>query len=105
MFRGLAFQYGDPETDIPVGTMGLLMDPEHALFRDFPTEFHSNWQWWPIAKASRPVILDITPDEYRPIRSEEHTSELQSRGHLVCRLLLEKKKTRPHAAAQDDRGK
>src|SRR5439155_4470101 len=30
-------------------------------------------------------ILDLT-------RSEEHTSELQSRGHLVCRLLLEKKK-------------
>src|SRR5437870_8625331 len=29
------------------------------------------------------------PDGYR---SEEHTSELQSRGHLVCRLLLEKKK-------------
>src|SRR5690625_6665389 len=28
-----------------------------------------------------------------PPRSEEHTSELQSRGHLVCRLLLEKKKT------------
>src|SRR5437870_6596608 len=32
------------------------------------------------------------------VRSEEHTSELQSRGHLVCRLLLEKKKKRsmPH---------
>src|SRR5215510_15362919 len=29
---------------------------------------------------------------HRPLRSEEHTSELQSRGHLVCRLLLEKKK-------------
>src|SRR5690625_6762126 len=29
---------------------------------------------------------------YRIVRSEEHTSELQSRGHLVCRLLLEKKK-------------
>src|SRR5207253_8943756 len=28
----------------------------------------------------------------RVVRSEEHTSELQSRGHLVCRLLLEKKK-------------
>src|SRR5690625_6807741 len=27
------------------------------------------------------------------VRSEEHTSELQSRGHLVCRLLLQKKKT------------
>src|SRR5690625_6846378 len=32
---------------------------------------------------------------FRPaVRSEEHTSELQSRGHLVCRLLLEKKKYR-----------
>src|SRR5207253_8779022 len=30
--------------------------------------------------------------EYQSERSEEHTSELQSRGHLVCRLLLEKKK-------------
>src|SRR5690625_7001945 len=30
--------------------------------------------------------------EYVKKRSEEHTSELQSRGHLVCRLLLEKKK-------------
>src|SRR5690625_5615489 len=29
--------------------------------------------------------------ELKPPRSEEHTSELQSRGHLVCRLLLEKK--------------
>src|SRR6266508_1353149 len=29
---------------------------------------------------------------YAALRSEEHTSELQSRGHLVCRLLLEKKK-------------
>src|SRR5207253_11447869 len=31
-------------------------------------------------------------DRNRNVRSEEHTSELQSRGHLVCRLLLEKKK-------------
>src|SRR2546429_5636209 len=33
-------------------------------------------------------------------RSEEHTSELQSRLHLVCRLLLEKKKTKPHASTR-----
>src|SRR5436305_5483921 len=31
-------------------------------------------------------------EEFRIVRSEEHTSELQSRPHLVCRLLLEKKK-------------
>src|SRR5690625_6702837 len=34
----------------------------------------------------------ITCTASRSARSEEHTSELQSRGHLVCRLLLEKKK-------------
>src|SRR5690554_7317178 len=32
-----------------------------------------------------------------PVRSEEHTSELQSRPHLVCRLLLEKKKKKKQA--------
>src|SRR5207253_8833351 len=37
--------------------------------------------------APRALHPGATPD-----RSEEHTSELQSRGHLVCRLLLEKKK-------------
>src|SRR5439155_16074335 len=35
-----------------------------------------------------------TCEELEAARSEEHTSELQSRGHLVCRLLLEKKKCR-----------
>src|SRR3712207_8969942 len=41
-------------------------------------------------------VLDLSgnPDPHRlPPRSEEHTSELQSRQYLVCRLLLEKKKT------------
>src|SRR2546421_9372251 len=33
---------------------------------------------------------------FRPTRSEEHTSELQSRSDLVCRLLLEKKKKKKH---------
>src|SRR2546422_4868461 len=36
-------------------------------------------------------------------RSEEHTSELQSRLHLVCRLLLEKKKTSPADAGESPR--
>src|SRR2546422_5306016 len=40
-----------------------------------------------ISKASAPVLIAV-----RDVRSEEHTSELQSRLHLVCRLLLEKKK-------------
>src|SRR5690625_6623735 len=37
-------------------------------------------------------IGDYYREDSKKSRSEEHTSELQSRGHLVCRLLLEKKK-------------
>src|SRR5688572_32264906 len=36
--------------------------------------------------------IESLPSEWKPIRSEEHTSELQSQSNLVCRLLLEKKK-------------
>src|SRR5690625_5530428 len=36
-------------------------------------------------------------------RSEEHTSELQSRGHLVCRLLLEKKKKKKHKSTREQK--
>src|SRR5207253_8799126 len=39
----------------------------------------------------RPLTTSVEVSQ-RSYRSEEHTSELQSRGHLVCRLLLEKKK-------------
>src|SRR5699024_11292868 len=41
----------------------------------------------------RPAVIDIITDQEQiSVRSEEHTSELQSRFDLVCRLLLEKKK-------------
>src|SRR5690625_7704649 len=39
-------------------------------------------------------------NKFSTFRSEEHTSELQSRGHLVCRLLLEKKKTKNKQLSQ-----
>src|SRR3712207_7842293 len=43
----------------------------------------------------RGSLAELVPDDESQ-RSEEHTSELQSRQYLVCRLLLEKKKTIPH---------
>src|SRR2546422_3264282 len=46
-----------------------------------------------ICPYTREVLL-MTPDSLISRRSEEHTSELQSRLHLVCRLLLEKKKNK-----------
>ncbi len=38
------------------GGMGQLIDARHPLFEDFPTESHTNWQWWPMA-VQRAVIL------------------------------------------------
>src|SRR5690625_1815302 len=51
-----------------------------------------------ILALARPQLQNATVERHIEgidivMRSEEHTSELQSRGHLVCRLLLEKKKT------------
>jgi hypothetical protein len=33
----------------------------------FPTEFHTNWQWWAMVKKSRPFILDNAPAGYKPL--------------------------------------
>ncbi|MDX1682216.1 MAG: glycoside hydrolase family 2 TIM barrel-domain containing protein, partial [Phycisphaeraceae bacterium] len=49
------------------GTQGILCDPDHPIFRNFPTEYHTNWQWWQLVNNARSVILDDTPDDYRPI--------------------------------------
>src|SRR2546427_2800886 len=53
--------------------------------------------WWPTERV--PATPPLNPRRTQPhtthhaVRSEEHTSELQSQSNLVCRLLLEKKKT------------
>src|SRR3712207_7800265 len=69
------------------------IDAEHQLrpgaqLRDGPVRREE--QWWQVAGVA-PAQHPRARDGY--VRSEEHTSELQSRQYLVCRLLLEKKKT------------
>ncbi|MBQ7421182.1 MAG: beta-glycosidase [Prevotella sp.] len=49
------------------GTLGILTNPKHPIFGAFPTEEHTNWQWFPVVKNSRPLILDNFWKEYRPI--------------------------------------
>jgi len=48
------------------GTMGLLMDPKHPALKYFPTEMHSNWQWWDLCKKSKTICIDSIPGA-RPI--------------------------------------
>src|SRR5258708_17039371 len=63
--------------------------------------YDSKWQ-----KASK-AFLALPENRFcccgnaRKARSEEHTSELQSPDHLVCRLLLEKKKTKDETPSTD----
>ena len=40
------------------GTMGLLCDPRHPALAHFPTDMHSDWQWWNLVKRSRVMVLD-----------------------------------------------
>lgn len=64
MFKSICDRIKKPASP---GTLGILTNPEHALFNDFPTDFHTNWQWYSIIKNSYPLILDNMPEEYRPI--------------------------------------
>src|SRR2546429_5403899 len=73
--------------------------PYTTLFRSPPTRYVQAWfdrlNWWQHPRAFF--------EKYDLLRSEEHTSELQSRLHLVCRLLLEKKKRINHHNATANR--
>jgi hypothetical protein len=51
----------------PPGTLGILCDPQHPALAAFPTEFHSNWQWWRLLRYGRPINLAKLPTDYRPI--------------------------------------
>src|SRR2546430_11696643 len=77
--------------------------PYTTLFRSpAPTRATSDSATWPTTSTSRmpkrrralpPVrSLSLNASTTSGLRSEEHTSELQSQSNLVCRLLLEKKK-------------
>src|SRR2546430_8196177 len=68
--------------------------PYTTLFRSLKLAISSNREQEPVAKMQRVAVK---------WRSEEHTSELQSQSNLVCRLLLEKKKTRWHRKLENSK--
>ncbi len=57
------------------GSMGLLIDAEHPLFRRFPTEFHTNYQWWKMASGRAQILppgmrsIVTVPDSYAYMRN------------------------------------
>src|SRR5215510_1188312 len=80
------------QTQIVAGTPPDIVDLQGAIWADYAAK-GGLVDLTPYLKAEPDVGKRFNPDYLGGWRSEEHTSELQSRGHLVCRLLLEKKKT------------
>ncbi len=48
-------------------TLGLLCDPTHPVFTQFPTEFHTNWQWWELFDRGAALVMNELPPGLRPI--------------------------------------
>ncbi|MFC2127122.1 sugar-binding domain-containing protein [Bacteroidota bacterium] len=48
-------------------TLGILCNPKHPALANFPTEYHSNWQWWDAMSNSNAIILDDFPNALTPI--------------------------------------
>lgn len=55
------------KAEVSPGTLSILTDPSHPLFKHFPTEEQSDWQWWSITRNSRPLILNATAGTYKPL--------------------------------------
>ncbi len=51
----------------PPHTIGILCDTSHPVFQNFPTEFHSNLQWWELLQNQQVMNIDSFPKEFKPI--------------------------------------
>src|SRR2546422_3743541 len=76
----------------------MIRRPPRSTLFPYTTLFRSNEQLTYILEGALQFLIGADGDREIVVRagerSEEHTSELQSRLHLVCRLLLEKKKNK-----------
>lgn len=50
----------------PPHTTGILVNPKHPLFQNFPTEYHSNLQWWELLNRSQVMQFTNFPAEFQP---------------------------------------
>ena len=51
----------------PPTTLGILCDPKHPALAGFPTEFHSNWQWWYLVHRAGALRLSLLPKGMEPV--------------------------------------
>jgi hypothetical protein len=89
MFKGISEWVKKP---VSPGTLGILTNPEHPIFNSFPTDSHTNWQWWSIIKASRPLVLNKTAHYYRPIVQVIDNLERNNKFALIFEFAVGKGK-------------
>src|SRR5690625_6964433 len=77
----------------------MIRRPPRSTLFPYTTLFRSTMRFTDVEAVIE--YLAYIPWDVPGDRSEEHTSELQSRGHLVCRLLLEKKKLHRYTQARN----
>lgn len=49
------------------GTMGVWCDPSNPALADFPTDSHTDWQWWELCKSGRTLVLDSVAADINPV--------------------------------------
>ena len=76
----------------PPHTLGILCDPKHPAFENFPTENHSDMQWWEIVNKAQVMNLEDFPSGFRPIIQPIDTWFLNRRLALVMEAKVGKGK-------------
>jgi hypothetical protein len=51
----------------PPHTLGFVVDPKHPAFNNFPTEYHSNFQWWSLVNKAQVMHLEDFPSSLSPL--------------------------------------
>jgi hypothetical protein len=62
IFWNTAWTHSQPPT-----TLGILVNPKHPALKYFPTEYHSNWQWWDAMSHSNVILFDSVAHNLKPI--------------------------------------
>lgn len=85
MFRSISESVNKPA---PVGTMGLVIDNSHPVFRSFPCERYSTYPWWSMISHSASIIMDKASPEWQPIvQTIDNVERNHKLGFLLeCRI-------------------
>ncbi len=87
LYWSLTFFPGQGKTSI-----GMLFNKEHEVFKYFPTDFHSDWQWQPFEKNTKAFVLNSLPKSYKPLAQVIDDFHLNNKQGTIFELAVGKGK-------------